>query len=343
MHARPIRPLRPPDRAQAAAHPSRRALLGLAATCALVPLHAARAAERLLIERRSAFGTVLVHEDPSGLRTLRFGHGGARQSVVRPGDPDHLELAYVRAMPVAFAYAPDATRALLVGLGGGSLPMLLRHRMPSLRTDVVEIDPVVVEVARSHFGLIEDARLRVHVDDGRRFVERAEARWDVVALDAYDARSVPRRLATVEFLRAVRRVLAPGGVAAANVWADAANAQYGAMVRGWREVFDEVAVLEVVGVANRWVIGLPWSPAPPRAELLRRCEALAARMALRHDLAAMARAGLRPVGTDGDGARALRDTAAMPGGWQPGGWRPAGPIAGAPMPGAPMPGRAAVA
>jgi hypothetical protein len=52
--------------------------------------------------------------------------------------------------------------------------------------DVVEIDPVVVEVARSHFGLIEDARLRVHVDDGRRFVERAEARW-IGAQEALEA------------------------------------------------------------------------------------------------------------------------------------------------------------
>jgi spermidine synthase len=291
----------------------RRALLGLGVGASLLSLRPARAAERLLLERRSRFGTVLVHEDGSGLRTLRFDPGGARQSVVRPGDPDHLELDYVRAMPVAFAYAPRATRALLVGLGGGSMAMLLRHRLPQLRTEVVEIDPVVVEVARSHFGLVEDERLQVHVDDGRRFVERTPGRWDVLVLDAYDALSVPRRLATVEFLSAVRRALAPGGVALANVWSGPVNPRYDAMLRGWREVFDSVAVLELAGVANRWIIGLPWAPAPTPDDVVARCAAVGARMALRHDLAAQVRAGLRPVGGDGDGVRPLRDASAGPG------------------------------
>ena len=288
----------------------RGALLALAASASLPATRPALAAERLLLERRSRHGAVYVHEDDAGLRTLRFEPGGARQSVVRPGDPDHLELAYVRAMPVAFAYAPQASRALLVGLGGGSMAMLLRHRVPALRTEVVEIDPVVVEVARSLFGLLEDERLRVHVDDGRRFVERTPGRWDVVVLDAYDARSVPRRLATVEFLRAVRRSLAPGGVALANLWSSPGNAQYGAMVRGWRETFESVAVLELAGVSNRWVIGLPGSPAPTVAEVVARSAEIGARMALRHDLAAIVRAGLRPVGADGAGVPALRDASA---------------------------------
>jgi spermidine synthase len=196
---------------------------------------------------------------------------------------------------------------LVVGLGGGSLPSLLRHRLPALRIDVVELDPVVVEVARSHFGVREDAGLQIHVADGRAFIERTAERWDLVALDAYDARSVPLRLATLEFFRAVRRVLNPGGVAIANVWAPELNPSYGGMLRAWRDTFEAVWVLDAEGSGNRIVIGLPVGPAPPREEIVRRCAALGERMALRFDLAAIARQGLRPVGADGAAAPALRD------------------------------------
>jgi len=277
---------------------------GVAAALCPQPL---AAAERLLFERRSPYQSVQVLEDERGLRSLRFGPYGARQSVVRPGDPDHVELAYVRAMPAGLAYAPGAARVLVVGLGGGSLPSLLRHRLPALRIDVVELDPVVAEVARSHFGVREDASLRVHIGDGRAFIERATERWDLVALDAYDARSVPRRLATLEFFRAVRRVLSPGGVAIANIWAPELNPSYGGMLRAWRDTFEETWVLDAEGSGNRIVIGLPVGPAPPPDEIVRRCAALGERMALRFDLAAIVRHGLRPVGTDGDAVPALRD------------------------------------
>lgn len=304
-----FRASRPPPAATAPDPPAmpRRHCLALLAAPALSWPIPVRADERLLLERRSPFATVLVYEDERGLRTLRFEPGGAPQSVVRPGDPDHLALAYVQALPVVFAYVPKAQRALLIGLGGGSLPSLLVHRLPALQLDVVELDPVVVEVARSHFGLPEASGLRVHVGDGRAFIERADARWDLVVLDAYDARGVPLRLATVEFLRSVRRVLAPGGVACANVWAGPANPLYDPMLAAWREVFDEVWVLEIPRSWNRIVIGLPGGPAPERAEILRRSEAVARRLALRTDLGQVVRQGLRPAGPDGIGVRPLRD------------------------------------
>jgi len=283
-----------------------RVALAQAAAAALCP-RPVIAAERLLFERRSPYQSVQVLEDAHGLRSLRFGPHGARQSVVRPGDPDHLALAYVRAMPVGLAYVPNAARMLVVGLGGGSLPSLLRRRLPALQLDVVELDPVVVEVARSHFGVREDAGLRIHVGDGRAFIERATERWDLVALDAYDARSVPHRLATLEFFRAVGRVLSPGGVAIANVWAPDLNPSYGGMLRAWRDTFEAVWVLDAEGSGNRIVIGLPVGPAPPREEIVRRCAELGERMALRFDLAAIVRRGLRPVGADGEASAPLRD------------------------------------
>ena len=46
-----------------------------------------------------------------GLRTLLFEKNGARQSVVKLGDPDYIELPYCRAMPAALALVQQPRRA----------------------------------------------------------------------------------------------------------------------------------------------------------------------------------------------------------------------------------------
>ncbi len=92
-----------------------------------------------------------VVED-GGLRTLYTGAGRARQSVVRPGDPRHLALPYTRVATIGLALvAPDA-HILYVGLGGGAMPMHARSVLPRASIDVVELDPLIIEVAQQVFA-----------------------------------------------------------------------------------------------------------------------------------------------------------------------------------------------
>ena len=45
------------------------------------------AEDKVLYEKASSYSTIVVTEDDEGLRTLRFGRDGVRQSVVKVGDP----------------------------------------------------------------------------------------------------------------------------------------------------------------------------------------------------------------------------------------------------------------
>eukprot|EP00271_Cylindrocystis_brebissonii_P017493 TRINITY_DN456_c0_g2_i5.p1 TRINITY_DN456_c0_g2~~TRINITY_DN456_c0_g2_i5.p1 ORF type:complete len:1038 (-),score=164.96 TRINITY_DN456_c0_g2_i5:71-3184(-) len=60
-------------------------------------------------------------------------------------------------------------RAIIIGGGACTLPIFLRKHFP-FSIDVVEIDQVVIDVARRHFGLREDHMLRVHIAEGKDFV-----------------------------------------------------------------------------------------------------------------------------------------------------------------------------
>src|SRR5687768_2589106 len=234
---------------------------------------AANAAERIILETKSPFNTIVVSEDDEGLRILRFERFGARQSVVKLGDPDHLELPYARVMiPVAFLFVDEPRSALVIGLGGGTIPSFLRKRFPQMRIDVVDIDPGVVAVAKSHFGFREDGLMHAHVEDGRRFVEQATQRYDLVFLDGFGTDSVPPHLTTREFLTAVRKILTPQGAVIGNVWSQPVNRLYDSMIKTYHSVYDGLLVVDEIGSGNKIVIATMDKRELPQYELMERAQ-----------------------------------------------------------------------
>jgi spermidine synthase len=243
-----------------------RALLLLAALLAFAGF--AHAAEKTLYEKASAYNNIIVTEDADGLRVLRFERAGARQSITKIGEPEYLGFAYTKVAFVGLALAPEPARVLVVGIGGGTMPMFLRKYYPKATIDAVDIDPDVVQVAKDYFGFREDERLKAHVGDGRAFVENTREPYDLIFLDAFGTRNVPPHLTTVEFMRAVRRAVKPTGVIIGNIWGRAANPLYDNMVRTYQEVFDELYMLDVPGTTNKILLALPRKQALDRAGLV---------------------------------------------------------------------------
>lgn len=287
--------------------PHRTVLRALLFAWLLAALPAALAGERLLLEKQGMFGSVYVTEDDDGMRTLRFERYGARQSVVKLGDPAHLELPYARVLPLAFAFVDQPQAALVIGLGGGTIPSFLRKAYPAMKIDAVDIDPVVVEVARSHFGFKEDDRLKAHVADGRQFVERSQDRYDLIFLDGFGADSVPAHLTTREFLTAVRNRLTPGGVVVGNLWGRDVNRKYDSMVKTYRDVYRGIYVVDVVGSGNKILLASPSKYAFSHRELVARAQATTQKLRLKNDLAEIAERQMRPPGSDGESGQVLTD------------------------------------
>jgi spermidine synthase len=279
---------------------------GLYAFAALSLL--ACATQTVIYEKASRSGTIFVTDDSNGLRTLRFERGGARQSVVKPGDPDHLEMAYSRVALAGLALCEEPRRILVIGLGGGSLPSFLHRHYPNAAIEGVEIDPDVVEVAKKFFGFREDALMQARVGDGRQFIENIrQPSYDLIILDAFGAYSVPRPLTTQEFLQAVRRALTPGGVAVGNLWNRSANPLYDSMVRTYQEVFDDVFILDVAGNVNKILLALPRKQPMSRSELAQRARQLSASKQFRFDLGELVEYGFEHAQEKNRAARVLRD------------------------------------
>jgi spermidine synthase len=270
-------------------------------------VRAAFASDRLLHRRKSKYSDIHVVEDDRGFRVLQFEELGSRQSVVRMGDPDHLELAYAQITVAALAAVPVVRKMLVIGLGGGSLPMYFRRHDPDLEIDVVDIDADVLAVARDWFGFREDPKLRVFIDDGRKLVERAKAEYDVIVVDAFSARFIPYSLATAEFLAACRRALTPQGVLVANVWSRSQNRLYDGMVRTYREGFPGFAAVAVLEAENQVFFAWNGRTAMSREELVAGAEAVSRRLAPRFDLVGQVERGYRRPDQLSRGGRVLHD------------------------------------
>jgi spermidine synthase len=161
--------------------------------------------------------TVYVSEK-FGVRSLHIGSDTV-QSAMRLARPNDLELSYTRSMMACLLFQAAPQNVLMIGLGGGSVAKYVYHQFPEARIRVLELDPQVLAIARQCFLVpADDARFQVIVGDGAEYMERRDARADLIMVDGYDAESHVEELATREFYGHCRARLAPGGMLVVNLW-----------------------------------------------------------------------------------------------------------------------------
>jgi SAM-dependent methyltransferase len=130
------------------------------------------------------------------------------------GDP-------IYAIPYKRMARTSPGRVLVVGAGTGTDVALALSR-GATSVDAVEIDPGLQKIgAERHPNRpYDDPRVRVHIDDGRAFLERTDQRFDLIVFALPDSLTLvagasslrlESYLFTAEALRSVREHLAPGG------------------------------------------------------------------------------------------------------------------------------------
>ncbi len=171
----------------------------------------------LIHRSRDAWGTIEIVQDEH-IRALHFGNA-VRQSAMALHTPCQLVLPYTQAMVAGLLFNNRPRRALLVGLGGGSLVRFLLQYFPHCSLDVVEIREQVAKLARAYFLLPDLERLRIHIADGMEFVrQRPATPYDLILVDAYDHAGIAPAVVTAEFYRHCRATLGEEGVLAVNQW-----------------------------------------------------------------------------------------------------------------------------
>jgi spermidine synthase len=104
-------------------------------------------------------------------------------------------------------------RSVMLISGGvaGVTDEILKYRVK--RLDYVELDPAIIELGLRHLGIRYPEAVRLHLEDGRKYVERSTETYDAVILNVPPPDALQlNRFYSREFFEAVKSRLNPGGV-----------------------------------------------------------------------------------------------------------------------------------
>ncbi|MBC7781285.1 MAG: fused MFS/spermidine synthase [Proteobacteria bacterium] len=173
-----------------------------------------------LAEYGSLFGTVKILAGPAGAQpseqTRLYFQDGLVQNTLDSGNRSQSFFTYALEGLVQ-AYRPDASQALVLGLGAGVVPMSLARR--GLEVTAVEIDPASFRVAATHFGF-DTKRVRSIEADARTYLRGCNSTYDAIVVDLFHGDGTPEYLITRDFFRDLRGCLKPDGVAVFNTFVD---------------------------------------------------------------------------------------------------------------------------
>jgi spermidine synthase len=212
----------------------------------------------------SDLDTVEISEQ-DGVRYLHLSNDTV-QSAMRIATPNALELTYTQAMLgfLLLTHTPP-DRALLVGLGGGSLVKFLYHQFPDIRLTVAEINAKVITAAHQFFQVPSpNERLDIVLADATEFIV-GQNDHDCILLDGFDSGNQVASLATESFYDDCKTALSDNGVLSVNFWGS--DPQFDIYRRRLSDVFDQhVIFLPVEKRGN--IIAFAFA-SPPRYQSLR--------------------------------------------------------------------------
>lgn len=165
-------------------------------------------------------------------------------------DGDELFAKYNRYYHLLRYLRPGFQNTLMIGGAGYTFPRNYLQTYPNASIDVVEIDPAMTSIAREYFRLEDSSRLKIIHEDGRVFLNRADAgAYSAVLMDAFGSLfSVPYQLTTIEAVQNISRVLDDNGVVIFNLGSAIrgdSNRLLQAELATYHAVFQTVALFKV--------------------------------------------------------------------------------------------------
>jgi spermidine synthase len=197
--------------------------------------------------------------ETGGVRSLHLGTATI-QSSMKVKAPFDLELAYTRGMMGFLLFSDKVKNVLTIGLGGGSVPKYIWQHCPEISQIILEINPHIINIARSHFYVPDnDEKLNVTEGDGIAYLADNPNSTDCLMIDAFDAHGIPPNFCSQDFFDSCELSLTKNGIFAINLWGSDKN--FDIYLRRIEQSFDDKVLMLPTGKpGNIVVFGFKKSP-----------------------------------------------------------------------------------
>lgn len=162
---------------------------------------------------------------------------------------NNLNAQYLEYYDLFDYYKEYSKDILMIGGAAYTYPSYFLEKYSEKNIDVVEIDPKMTEIANTYFDLdIENERLNIFHEDGRRFLNMSQKKYDCILIDAFKGLNVPFQLTTIEALQSVKNSLNENGIVITNLVC-ALDGKDSELVKyeytTYKEVFENVKIFQV--------------------------------------------------------------------------------------------------
>ncbi len=145
---------------------------------------------------------------------------------------------------------------LLLGLGGGSVPHILRDQWQiGAPITIIELDPQMIRIARDHFGLGDLDNITIIQGDATIQLHSLKKRFDLIVIDLFSDLDMARGVETNGFAHALRDRCNEGGTVCFNTVAydPKSNVRCDQVLSQLKKVFSQVNEFKFEGVNRVFV------------------------------------------------------------------------------------------
>ena len=133
-------------------------------------------------------------------------------------DSKELYGDYLKYYDLFDYYIPDTKNILMIGGAAYTYPTYFLDKFDGKQIDVVEIDSKMTELAEKYFNLDKNnKRLNIYHQDGRRYLNSTNNKYDCILIDAFKGLNAPFQLTTVEALESAKKDLNDNGIVITNI------------------------------------------------------------------------------------------------------------------------------
>lgn len=145
---------------------------------------------------RKSMGDNYIHVkiDADGIGEMWFStyetaiYHNITQSMYNPNDLEKNYLTYIYPLLTCLFYCTQLNDILIIGLGGGNIPLFIKNKYPNSNIEIVEIDENVAIMAKYISTDID--KLKIHIDDGNEFLKKNTKKYNLIIIDLDGEKSI---------------------------------------------------------------------------------------------------------------------------------------------------------
>lgn len=147
--------------------------------------------------------TKKVHSDYSGTLEITW-YNGKKHLDTKNANYSYGSLQRILKFGLEKINLKQVNSVLLLGLGGGSVIETLRNDFLYSKTiTAVDIDSVVIDIAKNEFKLKDDAQLQIVCEDALLFMQANNNQYDLIIIDLFIDTEVPMAFLALPFWKHV--------------------------------------------------------------------------------------------------------------------------------------------